>query len=196
MNAFDAGRAIEQRSNEILLPWLGSRCADGRYVLTTKGRLARELQKTIGDVVFNPKGAPDTVVTAEVKAEERCEYGNFFLEMWSNLQGDYFTLGWFYTLNADLLLYHFLDEDELYVLHFGRLRRWAFTPCGRDSRPPLYQYPVRAQKKYSQRNLTWGACVRIDDLPDDVLLEKVHPERGDQLPPAGPSHPQPMEFDW
>jgi hypothetical protein len=170
MNAFDAGRAIEQRSNEVLLPWLGSRCADGRYVLTTKGRLAKELQKSVGDIVFNPSVAPDTVVTAEVKAEQTNAYGNVFLEIWSNLSR--FTPGWLYTLNADLLLYHFLDEDELFVFHFQRLKRWAFTPDGNGG-VPLYRFPVKRQSKYNQLNDTWGACVPLARIPPNALIEHV-----------------------
>src|SRR5262245_10679204 len=164
MNAFEAGKDVEQRSLKILRPFIQQRAYNGHYVVTSKGPLARELQRTVGDVVYN-WGDDETVYSAEIKAEEANNHDRFFLETWSNRSR--FTPGWMLTLSCDVLLYHFLREDELYVIPFGRLRKWAFH----DVR--IYQFQERCQKKRVQLNDTWGRCVPILTLCRE--LELGHP---------------------
>lgn len=160
MNAFESARGIEQRSMEILRPFIQNRAFNGQFVVTSKGPLARELQKSIGDLLYNADA--DTVYSAEVKAEESNAHGNFFLEIWSNRSR--FTPGWMFTLKTDLLLYHFIQNDELYVIPFERLRRWAFHDL------KIWEHPERKQGKYDQLNDTWGRCVPIKVLAFDLNL--------------------------
>lgn len=166
MNAFAAAKGVEARSMEILRPYVRARAWNGQYVTTAKGPLARDLQKSVGDMMFNSDA--ETVYGVEVKAEADCRHGNFFLETWSNRQR--FTPGWMLNLNTDLLLYHFLAEDLLYRVPFEKLRKWAFHE-GR-----IYDFPEKPQHKYQQLNDTWGRCVPI------AVLEV-------ELPLAAPLHP-------
>lgn len=168
MNAFEDARGVERRSLEILRPLISQRSFHGQYVVTNKGPLARELQKTAGDVLFNKDG--ETVYGVEIKAEEKDAHGNFFFETWSNRA--LFTLGWMYTLKSDLILYHFIENDDLYIIPFQKLRKWAFHQCR------IYAYPERQQGKRAQLNDTWGRCVPIRDLAVELNLEiPYHPQR-------------------
>lgn len=146
-----------------LQPFLASISFDGRYVRTDKGRLARELQKSVGDVVFNTLHDESELVSIEVKAEEENLHGNFFLETWSNRER--FTPGWMLTLNADLLFYYFIRERALYVMRFQDLKRWAFGQW-RGEPGHLYEYPEKAHGKRAQPNLTMGRCVPIRVIED------------------------------
>lgn len=167
MTAFDAGRNIERLSLDILRPFIQQRAFNGQYVVTSKGPLAQELQRSVGDVLYNTDA--ETVYSAEIKAELEDKFGNFFLETWSNRAR--FTLGWMFNLKADLLLYHFLKEDALYVIPFNRLRTWAFH----ERR--IYTFPEKPQSKYEQSNDTWGRCVPIDVLTRELSLKPpFHPE--------------------
>lgn len=177
MNAFDEARTVEQRSLGILRPWIRQRAFNGQFVVTAKGPLARELQCSVGDMLYNADA--DTIYAAEIKAEETNKHGNFFLETWSNRSR--FTVGWMYTLRADLLLYHFLEQDELHVIQFERLRKWAFH-AGQ-----IYKFPERVQAKRDQLNDTWGRCVPIDLLCEAIrIVPAFHPEQmGRALDVAG-----------
>ena len=164
MNAFDQTQRVEQRSMEILRPFIEQRAFNGQYVVTSKGPLARDLQITAGDVLYNSD--KDTVFSIEIKAEESNKHGNFFLETWSNRK--WYTPGWMITLKTDLLLYHFLKDDLLYRIPFQKLKRWAFH----DRR--IYNYPERQQSKYSQPNDTWGRCVPIEKLRCQLQLPQPY----------------------
>lgn len=175
-NAFDEACKIEQASMDALQPFIARRSYNGQYVLTNKGRLAKELQKAVGDLLMN---APDqTIYSIEVKAEREDKYGNLFLETWSNKSR--FTLGWMFTLNADLLFYHFVLNDDLYIINFQSLKRWAFS----DKTPNIYTYPERPQNKYSQLNDTWGRCVPINIIREHVGLKQFNP-KSEQTPHYG-----------
>jgi len=160
MNGFEEARTVEERSMKILRPFIQQRAFNGQYVVTSKGPLAVTLQKSVGDMLYNSDD--DTVYSIEVKAEEADEHGNFFLETWSNRER--FTPGWMFTLNANLLLYHFLREDKLYKIPFLRLKKWAFH----ERR--IFGWPERKQSKYSQLNDTWGRCVPIAVLTRELEL--------------------------
>ncbi len=171
MSAFDAASKVEARSWEILRPFVEVRSFDGRYVRTAKGRLARELQRTVGDVLYNHDD--ETVWSIEIKAEEKFT-GNLFIERWSNRSR--FTPGWLETLNCDLLLYHFLGNDSLYGYNFYKLRQWFYW--GENGRhPAAHNYPQVKQRKYSQLNDTWGYLVPIDAIPKATAVGSWHPER-------------------
>jgi len=164
-SAFDDACTVEARSRAILEPFIHQVSLNGRYVTTDKGRLARELQKTVGDVLINTQNGG--VYAIEIKAEESRRHGNFFLETWSNLSR--YTVGWLYTLNCDALLYHFLEEDELYAISMLRLKRWAFNERN------LCKYQQKMQSKRTQMNDTWGVCVPIQVIGEQVGFKVFRP---------------------
>ena len=75
------------------------------------------------------------------------------------------------TLRADLLLYHFIDDDELYMIKLPDLQEWAFV----DEK--IYSYPEKCQKKREQLNDTWGRCVPIVDIKTQVGWWLFHPQQ-------------------
>lgn len=168
MTAFDQARQVEARGMAILTPFLKTRAHDGRFVLTGKGRLARYLQETVGDALFNSDA--DTIWSVEIKVEEEDCYGNFFLETWSNKnlsdksshaqRGS--NPGWLLKLQADLLFYYFVASDELYIIDLFALKRWAFVHD--NGRPNIDRFPEKLQGKRTQLNDTWGRCVPIATL--------------------------------
>lgn len=162
MSGFEAGRNIERISLDILRPFIQQRSFNGQYVVTSKGPLSRELQKSVGDALYNSDA--ETVWSVEIKAELENKHGNFFLETWSN-RGK-FTPGWMLTLNADLLLYYFIENDQLYSIPFNRLRKWSFHE-GR-----IYVFPERKQSKYDQLNDTWGRCIPITTLVGELGIRE------------------------
>ena len=82
INAFNQARKIEAVGMQHLLPFFKEHSFEGRFVLTDKGPLARELQKMAGDVILTHHNG-DTLAI-ECKIEKSSDYGNFFLETWSN----------------------------------------------------------------------------------------------------------------
>lgn len=171
MSAFHDACEVEAQSWEILRPLIETRAYNGRYVRTAKGPLARELQRQVGDVLFNSDD--ETVWTCEIKAERK-HTGNVFLERWSNRSR--FTPGWFETLQCDLLLYHFLDADVLYGFHFDKLRKW-FYHCEHRAVPVASRYPQAAQSRFNQMNDTWGYLVPIADVPRATMVGVWYPQR-------------------
>lgn len=172
MNAFKDASKVEKRSMDILMPMLEPRY-DGRLVLTNKGRLSREVQEKYGDIFV--QHATHGLQSIEVKAEEQNEYGNFYIEEWSNRK--WFNRGWLDKLDCDLLLYHFLREDDLYVLNFANLKRWAYQPFGERGRSRIESFRCAQQAKRTQLNDTWGACVPIAVLEKEVGFILMHPAR-------------------
>lgn len=171
MNAFIAACRVEDRSWEVLEPYLKTRAFDGRFVRTAKGPLSLELQKSVGDVLVNSDRL--SVTGIEVKAEERYT-GNLFLERWSNRSC--FTPGWFETLRTDLLWCHFLDKDVVYEIGFQRLRQWLYWHTGRGH-PKCHTFVLAKQGKYEQKNDTWGYLVPVRELRDSSLIRReFHPE--------------------
>lgn len=168
MNAFETTSNIERIALERLRPFIWQRAFNGQYVVTSKGPLAKELQKTAGDILFNSDA--ETVWSVEIKAELENKHGNFFLETWSNRER--FTPGWMITLRSDLLFYYFLKSDELYIIPFRKLQKWAFQ----QSR--IYSFPERKQAKYDQQNDTWGRCAPIAVVSRELgIREPVFIER-------------------
>lgn len=186
MDAFSSARGVEARSFALLAPFLED--LNGKFVLTGKGRLAPFLQQTCGDLLFNDRGG--RLWGVELKAEEDFR-GNLFLETWSNRNledpqshaNHGSNPGWLLKLRADLLFYHFLDADALYILNLFSLKRWAFrTQSKRRSEranrlPPepmvgrIWDFPEREQKKRVQLNDIWGRCVPIDVLTSEMEIK-------------------------
>lgn len=180
MNAFSEARLIEAQSVKFLEPFLEERAFRGRFVLTLKGPLARALQSSAGDALFNV--ADGSLWSVEMKADNT-DHHNMFLETFSNKNlndasshsGRGSTPGWMVTLGADLLLYHRLRFDELLVVNLFSLKRWAFgyqRPDGRPVAGRIFDYPERAQRKYGQPNDTWGRCVPISVIEAEVGLKR------------------------
>jgi hypothetical protein len=174
MSAFQSARMVEVESMTILRPYLKEK-TDGQLVWNDKGPLAMALQETVGDMLFTNKQG--FLRSVEVKAESRYT-GNLFLETWSNRnlsnrhshaeRGS--NPGWMFKLKADLLLYHFLDRDELHTLDFFALKQWAFSEGN------LWRYEEKPQSRRDQLNDTWGRCVPIADLNDaGIILNTAKP---------------------
>lgn len=176
MNAFDDARSVEQESLNILRPMLDQRSLDGKWVLTAKGRLAKELQRTYGDVLMQSKNGD--VQAVELKAERELSR-NVFLEEWSNRSR--FTRGWMEHLRCDFLLYHFIAADMLLVIKFPALKEWAYC-CDHGGTPNLYRFPMKVQGRRQQMNDTWGVCVPIDALPPTVLVRRLRPSAFHRVP--------------
>lgn len=173
MSAFDDKRAIEAQAFEILRPYLVEQ-SNGRYVVTSKGPLARWLQESVGDVIINTR--KEEVCAIELKAE-RIHTGNLFLETWSNKnlnnreshaeRGG--NPGWFWKIRSDVLLYYFIDVDKLYSLDVFTLKRWGFGhgPKGKESHGRLFDFPEKVTR-VDQENDTWGRCVPVQVLWDEL----------------------------
>lgn len=185
MSAFDVAMAVEAQSRAILLPWL-EESSGGRYVLTHKGQLARVFQERYGDLLFNAKDG--RLWTVELKAERK-HTGNLFLETWSNRnlhnpashaeRGS--NVGWLYKLQADVLLYHFLDTDTLYILSVFKLKRWAFVPTPQCPQGQIFTFPEHQQQKYTQFNDTHGRLVPVEALKKAGLVKVFHPKQHDMF---------------
>lgn len=189
MNAYDAGRKVEAQSMAVLHPFLDE--TQGRWVMTAKGALARYLQETTGDLIFNDAG--NRMWTVECKAEKENKTGNLFLEVWSNRNLDRrddnakygSNPGWMLKLRADLLFYHFIDTDDLYIINLFELQRWAFGY--ENVAGSIWDYPERRQGKYVQANDTWGRCVPISTLQHELgqkNFKHVHPRQIPLFPEA------------
>lgn len=189
MNAFREGQSVEAESLSRLRAYLAERCDDGRYVVIEKGPLAPVIQRIAGDLCMSIDGKS---WFAELKAEER-HTGNIFVEIFSNRclstreqNAEHgITPGWSITNRADILMYHFLDKDVLYIIDFYRFKRWffgvgvddekqgAWRRCDRTDGVSFPRYKLAVQRKRSQRNETVGLLVPLLDIPQDSVLVEV-----------------------
>lgn len=183
MNAFERCSMLAARSLCDLRPFLLE--TQGRYVLTDKGRLSRVFQATFGDLIFNSRDGG--LYTVELKAEARWT-GNLFLEVWSNFnfsdRDSYLTHGpnpgWLMKLNADLLFYHFPNQDRLIILSLPALQKWAFCRPSRNLSEPdsrgeqrrlsgrVFDFRQAEQTAHEQKNTTVGALVPIAVLEKEL----------------------------
>jgi hypothetical protein len=171
-NSFEDCRKIEAKGWEDLKRFLLEHARDGQFVMTDKGRLAKELQETIGDGLFNHHKTAD-LWAFELKTETENLYGNLFLEFWSNRS--HFNPGWIFKLNTDLLFYQFLMEQKIYCVNFQKLREWAFWKQGnKTTSGRIFDFPMKKQGKHDQLNDTWGFCVPIKILENEVGLRIVY----------------------
>lgn len=170
-NAFKQASKIERKGMEILTPYLKTIAMNGQVVLTHRGVLSFVIQKSVGDVLYNlyPDG---DMVAVEIKVEESQKYGNLFLETWSNKSR--YTPGWMFTTKADRLWYFFLEERQLLTMSFGNLRHWAFVKpsrCVSGGLGRLFDFEEKRQGKYVQMNDTWGRCVPIEVIREEVNFD-------------------------
>ncbi len=159
MNPFEEACGIEDQAMAVLIPFIQRTCPGLQIVPTKHQEL---LQKVKGDLLTS---APrDRWI--EIKAELANKTGNLFLETWSNrARGN---PGWMDTCFADRLWYYFIQDDELFTMRMADLRLWAFGPNAN-----ILNYPEKQQSKYCQLNDTWGRCV-----PIAVLANEVHTFKG------------------
>lgn len=180
MSAFQEGNGVSAKGYAILIPYLDE-LADGRLVLSDKGKLAKWLQESVGDVVMQQDGRMWWV---EIKTEETSKWGNFFLEIWSNRNLDVreshaergSNPGWLSKLRADLLLYYFLDTDDLYSIDLFSLQRWAYgynNKAGNEVAGNLHRFREKVQSKRVQMNDTIGVCVPIKVLQEELPRKAV-----------------------
>jgi hypothetical protein len=74
-----------------------------------------------------------------------------------------------YHCGADFLFYYFLEDSEgherrqLFIMHFPKLKNWAFQGQSR-----IHDFPLKPQREYVQLNDTWGRCVPIEVIRREV----------------------------
>lgn len=165
MTSYEECNKIEAAAWKDLLPMLQSKSFEGRFVFTDKGRLSKILQETVGDVVYNDRRG--SLWAVELKSEESNRWGNLFLETWSNRSK--FNPGWMFKSDADMLWYYFLKEKLLYIFHFPELKKWAFVEINNNSRAGrIWDFKAAQQKKRAQKNDTWGRCVPIKIITEEI----------------------------
>lgn len=192
MSAFEKSKSVEARSMAILLPFLQEKSHNGQFVVTSKGSIAKHLQEVVGDALMNTDS--ETVWSVEIKAEVRFT-GNIFLETWSNRNledrrghaGRGSNPGWFIKTGSDLLFYHFLDSDKLYIFDIFKLKQWAFRTPSKNLKTGLMpddfpqricDFPEKQQGKYRQMNDTRGRIVPIELLRNEgVPFKLLHPQQ-------------------
>lgn len=167
-SAFETCSQIEARGWEDLEGFIRSHSANGQFVVTDKGNLSKELQASVGDLLFNCKDKK--VWAVELKTETENKYGNLFIEYWSNLER--YNPGWLFKLDTDLLFYYFQKEKELLVINYRKLRQWAFKTHNGKGWGRLYDFSLKVQKKHEQLNDTWGVCVPIKVVEEEVGLKR------------------------
>lgn len=195
MNGYSNSRMVEARSLAILTPFIeeysGTEEKRGRFVLIEKGPLAKQLQETIGDVLMNHRVG--RLVSVEIKAEQTNRYNNLFLECWSNLnlssandwEGRGSNPGWAWKLHPGLLFYHFIEQDELFIFNGFKLWKWMHdTPSQSNAKGAsrIHDFPRKPQNKYEQRNDTWGHCVPLKVLKDEVGFQFARPAQLSMFP--------------
>ncbi len=103
-------------------------------------------------------------------SRSKCSAGGLAgcLEVWSNKNLDSqashvergSTPGWLITCRADVVGFHFLDADTALFLPLFRLQQWAFGTGDQGGR--IYDFPERRQRRYVQRNDSWGRIVPVE----------------------------------
>jgi len=140
MNPFEEKVCIETSSEKILIPWMKSRgWVFGEHYPKFDTR---------GDYPITRDGITKNI---ELKAEQKTT-GNLFVEWASNANVGRQRWGWYYTLRADILLYHFLDENTVHVIDVKRLQECE-----------LWRHKTAAAT-IEQHNLTLGWLVPVEYL--------------------------------
>lgn len=164
LNSFEQGLLLEAKAMQEVLPFIGEISQGGRFIVTEKGLLSKELQEFAGDIMWNSKRNGD-LMCAELKADfTNLEKRNLFLETWSNRSR--FNPGWMYKLECDLLLYYFYATKDLYVISMPKLKAWAFGSGFKPGR--IYKHDEKFQRRFVQKNDTWGRCVPVKDIEEGL----------------------------
>ncbi len=173
MNNGDCDR-IGREGIELFKPFFHARF-EGAIAYIEKGVMAETLQITIGDAVAN-NYAKETVCL-EFKTEKEDKYGNFFLEEYSNYQPHdlrWNKPGWMQTSLCDWIVYIFLNKKMAYCIRFADLKIWSYqTPNSIGGSGRIRDYELKPQKKYEQKNETYGFCPKIATIEYEVGFIKV-----------------------
>lgn len=172
MNSFEEASGVETEGIVQLWPYLESISHDGKFILTSNGTLARRFQLQYGDAIL--AGENDSFWAIEIKIEHK-HTGNLFLETFSNRNLDNredhaqygVSIGWLYKLVADRLLYYFIDTGDLYNIDIFQLKHWAF------SKGRIYKFSEVPQRKYEQKNDTWGRLVPVEVLERELTANRA-----------------------
>ena len=128
---------------------------------TPATRLLRDNKVAFGEHVYpyvEHGGAQHSaqVLGVEVKGDRHGRRGNFFFELVSNLEKD--TPGCFLYSTADLLVYVFLDKQEVHALPMKDVRAWFL--------PRAKQYPLKSTKTKTGHVVytTVGAIVPVKEV--------------------------------
>ena len=151
----------EQKAMLDVVPFLES-TTESVILTSLNGKMSRILQKRFGDAIVASKNG--RMIGIELKAEEENKHGNLFLETWSNRKRR--TVGWMYYCDADKLFYFFCKERAMYSMDMHELQSWAFD------KKRIYEFPEKEQSKYTQMNDTWGRCVPIPVIRDELASFK------------------------
>lgn len=157
---------------DILTPEIGKRY--GSYIVATRDghELSQWVQINMGDCLARNETEHCHII--DVKAERKNKHNNFFLERFSNRSRN--TPGWFVTARYTKLWYFFLDaggqENNLFIIDFDRLRKWAHGPSRNGQRSRLADFPLKPQTERKQPNDTWGRCAKIDVVRDEVEFDE------------------------
>lgn len=157
---------IESQGKALVGPLLASWSRNGIVIDTNHARSPVVWQRTFGDyLILCPSGG---LTSVEVKTE-RVFTGNLFIETYSNRSGDHLERrGWLDTLQADAIVYVFLDARAAFSLPFGRLRKWCIAD-GNLWRRGYREKLVHRSENGSQRNQTLGYPVPLAHLLDAGL---------------------------
>jgi len=148
MNSFEKCREIEAESASSVLKYLQN--TYDFVVSTDEFKHAKTYQQYYGDYLCVKK---HSAVYIEVKTEVKNKYGNFYLETWSNKPQN---RGWFKKCLADYILYHFLEDNVIYIFDLQKAQEYI------ESNPD--KYAEKPQSKYNQMNKSYGICASISDI--------------------------------
>lgn len=158
MNSFEKCRAIEQESDKDVYKFLTERYD---FVIHTDSfKNNRTYQSLYGDYLCVKTDEKHFI---EVKAEKQNKYNNFYLETWSNKPQN---VGWFKKCKADVILYHFLDDNVIYLFDLGIAQQYIKDSEG--------VYAEKPQSKYSQMNKAYGLCVPIADIMKHAGIDTIN----------------------
>jgi hypothetical protein len=161
-NAFKETSQLEKLSEPILIPWLRSRgwTFSQRYpprddrgdYRVTKGNAAYDI---------------------ELKADSHTATGNFFIEIFSNMDDPKThlpKLGWVFTSKAHKLFYHFIGTDwrngnfdtvlesRLHIFDMKKLRRYLYSSQGWSD------IEVKGAPSVEQGNSPMGFCMKTSHM--------------------------------
>lgn len=171
MGALNKALSVETRGKKIIYDYLEFKNNSYAQIYDKFDGVCEKTMQKHGDfIMFHKNGKMDWI---EVKVEEENRHGNFFIETFSNknissISNHYeraSTPGWIYTSRAGWIFYYFINSDELFMLPLFELKKWLL---GEDEtnigHPVIDRYKEKSQDKYVQLNDTWGRCVPITDV--------------------------------
>jgi hypothetical protein len=160
-NEFEQCLSIERTGNELFkgisgrLKYQGWQVIEISTVVGVQG-ITDQIQLLGCDfIIQNPKGVSAAL---EMKCEKSDKFGNLFFELFSNTSPT--RLGWGVSAACDLMGYTFAEEKISYFMNWPKVKNWGFKNQN------FFNYPLKAQSKYQQKNIAYGFCVPIADLHD------------------------------